>query len=95
MVRRTGVSLIWMNLRCEEAILDSLLTRPKLYDGAKTKVTYIGILQRLLREHHLLEPPHGTNRNSNDISQGLGRERASRTLRQPLHGHGPRFYLRW
>lgn len=56
MVRGIGVQLFWMNAHCERAALQQRLTSPERRQGTKTKLTDVGVLQELLRNHRLIEP---------------------------------------
>jgi hypothetical protein len=55
-VRGTNVPIYWVNVHCEQSVLEQRLTSTERQDGGKTKLTDVNVLRQLLREHRLAEP---------------------------------------
>ncbi|KAI1124598.1 hypothetical protein F5Y10DRAFT_24934 [Nemania abortiva] len=60
-VRSTEVPIFWVNAYCEQEVLELLVKSPERCQGAKTKLTDVGVLRGMVRTHHLLEPRAGND----------------------------------
>ncbi|KAG8904457.1 hypothetical protein FRC01_008721 [Tulasnella sp. 417] len=56
MVRGTEVPFFWVNVHCEQAVLEQRIRNQERCQSEKTKLTDVGVLQKLVREHRLIQP---------------------------------------
>jgi hypothetical protein len=56
MVRGTDVPLFWVNTHCDQTVLEQCVRSPERCQSAKMKLTNVGVLQELVREHRLIQP---------------------------------------
>ncbi|KAJ7151041.1 hypothetical protein C8R46DRAFT_1123122 [Mycena filopes] len=56
LVRNTNVPLFWINADCDIAELEQRVSSPERRHGAKTKLTDVDLLRKLVRENHLIDP---------------------------------------
>ena len=56
MVRGTDVPLFWVNAHCDQAVLEQRVRSAERCQSAKMKLTDVGVLQELVREHRLFQP---------------------------------------
>jgi chloramphenicol 3-O-phosphotransferase len=56
LVRGSDIPLIWVDVSCEQTILEERLRSPERHTGTKTKLTDRSVLRRLICEHLLIEP---------------------------------------
>jgi len=56
MVRGTNVPLFWVNTHCDQAVLEQRVRIPERCQSTKTKLTEVGVLRKLVREHRLIQP---------------------------------------
>lgn len=56
MVRGTDAPLYWVNIHCEQAILEQRVASAERREGTKTKLTDVGVVRKLVSKHRLLRP---------------------------------------
>ncbi|KAL4073533.1 hypothetical protein J3A83DRAFT_4092155 [Scleroderma citrinum] len=56
MVRGTDVPLFWVNTHCDQAVLEQRVRSPERCQSVKMKLTNVSVLQKLVREHRLIQP---------------------------------------
>ncbi|KAF4456715.1 chloramphenicol phosphotransferase [Fusarium albosuccineum] len=56
MVRGTIVPMYWINVHCNQTALEKRLVMPERHQGSKSKLTDVGTLRALIRQHRLIEP---------------------------------------
>ncbi|KAF4963014.1 hypothetical protein FSARC_8924 [Fusarium sarcochroum] len=56
-IARNGhISIYWINVHCDLAILRRRVTDPERQHGSKTKLTDVHVLQSIVEKHRLIEP---------------------------------------
>ncbi|KAF4976699.1 hypothetical protein FZEAL_6679 [Fusarium zealandicum] len=55
-VRGTDISMVWVNIRCEQQILEQRVTSLERVQGSKTKLTDVEMLRRMIKRNRLLIP---------------------------------------
>lgn len=73
MARGTDICMFWINVNCDQQILEMRIQSPERCQGAKTKLTDTGVLRNLLSDHRLIktrttEKPNGLCVGTLDVS---------------------------
>jgi len=71
MVHGTDVPLFWVNTHCDQAVLEQRVRSPERCQLAKTKLTNVGVLQELVREHRLIRPHESGDRSTRLVVESL------------------------
>ncbi|KAF4985970.1 hypothetical protein FDECE_16196 [Fusarium decemcellulare] len=56
MVRGTGIPMIWVNVHCEQRILEERVTSPGRAGGTKSKLTDVHVLRQVTEGSRLITP---------------------------------------
>ena len=56
LVRGTDVPLFWVTAHCDQAVLEQRVCSAGRRQSGKMKLTDVGVLQELVREHRLIQP---------------------------------------
>ncbi|EUC63023.1 chloramphenicol phosphotransferase-like protein [Rhizoctonia solani AG-3 Rhs1AP] len=56
MVRGTEVPIFWVNVHCDQAVLEQRVGSPERCWSTKTKLTDVDVLRKMVSEHRLIQP---------------------------------------
>ncbi|KEP52842.1 chloramphenicol phosphotransferase-like protein [Rhizoctonia solani 123E] len=56
MVRGTEVPIFWVNVHCDQVVLEQRVGSPERCWSTKTKLTDVDVLRKMVSEHRLIQP---------------------------------------
>ncbi|KIK60025.1 hypothetical protein GYMLUDRAFT_85564 [Collybiopsis luxurians FD-317 M1] len=71
MVHGTDVPLFWVNVHCDQAVLEQRVGCPERSQSAKTKLTDVGVLWKMANEHRLIQPRESGDRSARLVVESL------------------------
>ena len=71
LVRGTDVPFFWINVRCDQVVLEQRLSSQKRCQGMKTKLTDMSVVCKLMDEYWLIEPQRSIEGMSNLVVETL------------------------